>query len=335
LRNSNIFVTSSSPLVHTLHVSGQIVRPFQRCEEIQKMRFNDNARLDTGQVEDRRGSGIRPAGAMMVGGGGLGLLILIVGMIFGVDPGVLTSVVEETSRPVPQERTVDADRQSSLAQSCQVGADANAREDCRIVGFVNSIQDYWSDEFASKGARYQLAKTRLFTGMTSSGCGNASSAAGPFYCPLDQSVYLDLEFFDELRQRFGAQGGPFAQAYVLAHEYGHHVQHLSGILNDLDRRDTGPTSDAVRSELMADCLAGVWAANAVETGFIERLTDQDIADGLNAAAAVGDDRIQQKTQGRVTPESWTHGSADQRQRWFRTGYQQKQPEACDTFSGGI
>jgi predicted metalloprotease len=306
------------------------------------MRFRDSARLDASQVEDRRGAGgIRPggAGAVAIGGGGIGLLVLIVGLIFGVDPAALSSVVQETSQtapqPVPQARTADADRGGSLAEECRVGADANAREDCRIVGFVNSIQDYWGDAYASRGARYQLARTRLFTGMTSTGCGNASSAVGPFYCPADQSVYLDLEFFDELRSRFGASGGPFAQAYVLAHEYGHHNQHLSGILDRLDRRDTGPTSDAVRSELMADCLAGVWAANAVETGFIERLTDQDIADGLNAAAAVGDDRIQQMTQGRVTPESWTHGSAAQRQRWFTAGYRSGQPEACDTFSASI
>jgi uncharacterized protein len=304
------------------------------------MRFNENARLDTSQVEDRRGGGgMRPAGAMMVGGGGLGLLILLVGLIFGVDTSALTNVVEEAQRGAPQSRPAqppaEAGPGSTLAQECQVGADANERQDCRIVGIVNSIQDYWGDEFGRQGARYEQARTRLFTGLTNTGCGNASAAVGPFYCPNDQSVYLDLEFFDELRTRFGARGGPFAEAYVLAHEYGHHVQNLSGILERLDRRDTGPTSDAVRSELMADCFAGAWAANAVETGFIERLTEQDIADGLSAAAAVGDDRIQAKAQGRVTPESWTHGSAEQRQRWFMTGYQSGQPNACDTFSARL
>ena len=299
------------------------------------MRFNENAKLDASQVDDRRGSGGMRGGAVAIGGGGLGLLILIVGLIFGVDPAVLTSVVEETSRTAPQSAPTEAGPQSTLAQDCKVRADANAREDCRIVGIVNSIQDYWSEEFPRQGAQYQLARTRLFTGGTNTGCGGASSAAGPFYCPNDQTVYLDLSFFEELKTRFGAKGGPFAQAYVLAHEYGHHVQNLSGILERMDRRDTGPTSDAVRSELMADCFAGVWAANAVQTGFIERLTEQDIAEGLSAAAAVGDDRIQEKMQGRVTPENWTHGSAEQRQRWFMNGYQQKQPAACDTFKARL
>src|SRR5262245_19484324 len=298
------------------------------------MRFHENARLDSSQVEDRRGgAGFRPGGAMMVGGGGLGLLILIVGLIFGVDPGTLSTAIEEANRAAPQERPAqppaEAGPESTLAQECRVGADANERQDCRIVGVVNSVQAYWGQEIPRQGGRYQQARTRLFTGVTSTGCGNASSAVGPFYCPQDQSVYLDLAFFDELRTRFGARGGPFAEAYVLAHEYGHHVQNLAGILDRLDSRDTGPPSAAVRSELMADCLAGVWASNAVETGFIERLTDQDISDGLSAASAVGDDRIQQKTQGRVTPESWTHGSAEQRQRWFMTGYQKQQASACN------
>jgi len=305
------------------------------------MRFNENKQLDTSQVEDRRGGGggFRPAGTMMVGGGGLGLVILLLGLFFGFDPGSLGSVIEDTQRGAPQTRPAqppaDAGPDSDLSQECQVGADANERQDCRIVGDVNSIQDYWSKELTSEGARYQPARTRLFTGMTSTGCGNASAAVGPFYCPNDQSVYLDLEFFDELRTRFGAKGGPFAEAYVLAHEYGHHVQNLTGILDQMDKRDTGPSSDAVRSELMADCLAGVWAANAVQTGFIEQLSEQDIADGLSAAASVGDDRIQEKVQGRVTPESWTHGSADQRQRWFMNGYQNGQPKVCDTFSAKL
>jgi predicted metalloprotease len=299
------------------------------------VRFNENAQLDTSQVQDQRGGGMRPGGAMMVGGGGLGLLILIVGLIFGVDPGVLTDTVDQAQRTAPQSQPADAGSQSTLAQECRVGADANNREDCRIVGIVNSIQQYWSAELPREGGQYQMARTSLFTGATNTGCGNATSEVGPFYCPNDESVYLDLDFFNELHSRFGAQGGPFAEAYVLAHEYGHHVQDLAGVLDQMDKRATGPNSDAVRSELMADCLAGVWAAHAAETGFIQGLTDQDIAQGLDAAAAVGDDRIQKQIQGRVTPEKFTHGTAAQRQKWFSTGYQQGAMRACDTFNGSI
>jgi predicted metalloprotease len=292
--------------------------------------FRDEAKLDTSQVEDLRGRRRVGKGGLAVGGGGIGLIVTLLIIFLSATGG--DGGLGELGNLAGQSAGTPA-ANSDLAQECQTGADADVSEDCRIVGYVNSIQDYWTDAFSGGRPEYVLAATRFFTDTVQSGCGAASSAMGPFYCPADQYVYIDLGFFDELRSRFGAQGGPFAQAYVIAHEYGHHVQNQLGVLEG--PQDQGAESRAVRVELQADCFAGVWASNAVETGFFTRLTQADIADALDAAAAVGDDRIQEAVQGRVTPESWTHGSSEQRQEWFTTGYESGNPGSCDTFSGDI
>jgi uncharacterized protein len=285
------------------------------------MSFNDKSRLDPSQVEDRRGRG--SGRVIAVGGGGLGLVIVIVAMLLGVN---LTDLTTGDTGQVPVSNESNGGINDLQAQ-CQTGAEANTQQDCRIVGFVNSIQAFWKDEFARRGNQYTPANTVLFTGSTDAACGYASSAMGPFYCPNDQKVYLDLDFFNELQTRFGAQGGSFAEAYVLAHEYGHHVQNL---LNELSSTSnaTGPESESVLTELQADCLAGVWTFHATETGYLTQVTSQDIAQSLDAAASVGDDRIQRETQGYVSPESWTHGSSEQRQLALEDGLQSGDMLTC-------
>ena len=289
------------------------------------MPFNNRSRLDTSQVEDRRGRG---RGTMVAaGGGGLGLVILVVALLLGVNPNDLASIAGQATSAT----TENANEINNLAEECQTGADANTREDCRVVGFVNSIQAFWTDEFVRQGGQYTPAKTALFTGSTEAACGYASAAMGPFYCPADQKVYLDLAFFDELQTRFGAEGGPFAEAYVLAHEYGHHVQNLTGALDATGGSGaTGPQSASVQTELQADCLAGVWAYHATETGYLTQVTDEEIAQSLDAAAAVGDDRIQRETEGYVSPELWTHGSSAQRQQALKDGLQTGDLATCET-----
>jgi predicted metalloprotease len=314
------------------------------------MTFNPNAQLDPSQVEDRRGESTGMGGGyggfgggggrgvpIVVGGGGAGLLLTLIIIAFNVFGGALSG---PSSAVVPSDGSAAGYNGiqvsgSSVSQSCRTGADANSRTDCLVVGVVNSVQAYWNSELTRRRITYAPADTVLYSGATQAGCGLAQTAEGPFYCPVDKKVYLDVSFFDELRTRFGAQGGQFADAYVIAHEYGHHVQDLLGLLGSARSSSVGQQGGSVRTELQADCLAGVWSNHAVQTGYIQQLTQSDIARAVDAAAAVGDDRIQQETQGRVTPDSFTHGSSEQRQRWFTTGYQSGDLNSCDTSTGNV
>jgi len=296
------------------------------------MRFRRDAPLDTSQVTDVRGR--RPSGLALGGGAGglgiVGVLVFLAITLLSGNGGGLGQLGALNDEAIGQ-----GSAPSEIRQDCRTGEDANTRDDCRIVGVVNDVQTFWAGVFRNSNRTYQPVNTVFFTGSVDTGCGAASSAVGPFYCPEDKLVYIDLGFFDDVKDQLGVEVTPFVQAYVLAHEYGHHVQDQLGVLDAIRGDREGPESKSVRSELQADCYAGVWAANAVKGGLIEELTQVDINSGLDAAAAIGDDRIQEKTQGQVNPETWTHGSSEQRRRWFSRGYEQGTPAACDTFSGSI
>jgi uncharacterized protein len=282
------------------------------------MKFRPGARLDPSQVQDVRGSrgGFGMPG-MAMGGGGLGvvgvIIYLAIALLGGGNGGALGPLNGSTVAQQPPGQV--------LGQECATGADANTKEDCRIVGDINSVQAYW--QRVVRG--YTISKTVFFTGSTSTGCGEASTDVGPFYCPADKKVYIDLGFFDELRTKFGGSDGPLAQAYVLAHEYGHHVQDLLGTLG---RPHSGTASIPI--ELQADCFAGVWMSHAQSTGYITGITQRDLQDALSAAASVGDDRIQKETQGQVDKETWTHGSSAQREHWLTVGFRTGNARQCDT-----
>ena len=293
------------------------------------MKFNRRAKLDTDQVSDRRG-GVSGR-TMAVGGGVGGILVALIALFTGqnVDFGGGGGDDQATTSQA-----------GSLESQCQTGADIETNPECRFVAYVTSVQDFWDAEFARRGGRYTPAVTNVFSGGVQTACGAASSSSGPFYCPGDQEVYLDLNFFATMEQQFGGGSGDFAEAYVLAHEYGHHVQNLTGQM-DRVRTQQGATSDAVRLELQADCYAGIWARHATQTPdeegniLITELDQQDIMEGLDAARVVGDDYIQERFQGTVSPETWTHGSSEKRQQWFARGFQTGRMESCDTFSGNI
>ena len=300
------------------------------------MSFNENVTIDTSQVRSGGGGGGAPGG-MVVGGGIGGIVILILTLLFS---GVFGGGGDSGLQGIDQGQVEAAGNESGDAfAACRTGADANENTECRVIATVNSVQAYWASELPRYGKKWQPTQTVLYSGTTQSGCGTASNQVGPFYCPLDKTVYIDASFFEILEQQFGSSGGPLAQEYVVAHEYGHALQDQLGLLDRAQSDPRGAQSGAVRTELMADCLGGVWAKNATtvkdeDTGtpFLKPLTTQDIKDALSAASAVGDDRIQQATQGRVNPESWTHGSAEARQRWFLQGFKTGDLNQCDTFA---
>jgi predicted metalloprotease len=287
------------------------------------MTFRRDVDLDPGRVRDVRGRRIS-GGGLALGGGGLGTVLIIAAiLLFGGDLGDLAGVGGGlTEGPVGSQEITE----------CQSGEDANQRQDCRLLGTIQSLDAYWSEAYAGEG-QFQQPGVQVFSDAVNTACGGATAAVGPFYCPLDQTIYIDLGFYDQLESRFGAEGGPFAEMYVAAHEYGHHMQNLLGLLDS--GRDAGAEGGAVRTELMADCFAGIWGAHAVETGFLEPLTREQVSQALDAASVIGDDRIQEQTQGQVNPETWTHGSSEQRQEWFSRGLESGDPGACDTFETDI
>ncbi len=284
------------------------------------MTFNPNANVG-GNTARRRGTGIAVAGGGVAGIGALAVLLL--NLFTGAD----------FSGIIP----VDQPSSDSAIENCKRGADANANDDCRLAAASLAIDQYWAGQVEG----YRQPQLIIVDTAASTQCGTASNQTGPFYCPPEETVYVDPTFFGLLRERFDASAGPLAQLYVLAHEYGHHVQQITGIMQDHPNNGTGPDSNSVRTELQADCFAGAWVGDMTEqvddqgVPFLQAPTQQQITDAINAAQTVGDDHIQQESGGGVNPESWTHGSSEQRQRWFETGYQQG-VGACDTFavSGG-
>jgi predicted metalloprotease len=306
------------------------------------MRYNPRARLDTSQVGNRRGGGGGGfgGGGFPVGGGGGGLRVGggIGGVIIVVVFLILQSQLGGSGDPGTGAGVGAQGTGSTSFSQCVDGSNASQDPDCALVADVNSIQSFWADELPKQsGVGYTRARTDVFSGRLRTGCGGASADMGPFYCPVDKHVYLDTTFFQDMLQgQLGAKGGPFSTAYVLAHEYGHHVQDLLGTMGKV-KTQKGATSDSVRLELQADCFAGIWTKHATTAQdahgqvLILDLTQSDINRALDAAAAVGDDRIQRRSSGRVNPDDWTHGSAAERQRWFTTGLREGTLSACDTF----
>ncbi len=319
------------------------------------MRFNPKARLDTSRVRDGgRGAGGGMGGGLGGGGmriplpggtkagGGVGLVLIIVVLILSQCSGIdLTGALNGSGAAGYSTSRFQGD--STAYQSCQTGQDANDHPDtCGLVAVENSLVDYWRDTVAQQAPQTTFKpETAIvtFTGSVASGCGQASSQMGPFYCPGDQTIYFDPSFFhDILQEQLNGPSGAFVEPYVIGHEFGHHMQNLFGTMGKV-KTQQGPNSDAVRLELQADCYAGMWTRSATKTEdsqgnvLIQDLSDQDIQDAIDAAKAVGDDTIQKTTTGQVNPEQWTHGSSAARVKWFQVGYRNGTLDACNTFNG--
>ncbi|TQJ30573.1 neutral zinc metallopeptidase [Microbacterium sp. SLBN-146] len=288
------------------------------------MTFNDNARVG-GNTAKRRGAGVAVAGGGLVGIGAIAVLLL--NLFTGQD---FSSILSGGGVPG------GSSSEGTVIENCETGADANERDDCRLAAASVAIDQFWQQNVQD----YRAPQLIIVDGQTPTRCGTASNATGPFYCPPEETVYVDPTFFGLLRERFGASAGPLAQLYVLAHEYGHHVQQIVGIMDSYPNNGTGPESNGVRTELQADCFAGAWVGDMTEqvdengTPFLQAPTDAEIRDALDAAGTVGDDHIQESQGGFANPETWTHGSSEQRQRWFHAGYEGG-VDVCDTFARGV
>ena len=305
------------------------------------MRYREGGRLDTSGIQDRRGGGGFGGGGrgrgVAVGGGGLGLVVLVIVVLFqvlgGGGGGGGTGAALGGLAGLGQGEQAD---NAELERACDEAGDANTSVDCAVAADVDSIQTYWGQVL---GERYVPTQTVFFEGQVQTSCGGASAGSGPFYCPGDSLVYIDLSFFDQLQTQFGAQGGLFVNAYVIAHEYAHHVQNLLGTNQQVTPGEAGPTSGTVRLELQADCFAGAWANHAEtvpdESGepLIAEINDDDIDRALDAAGRIGDDFIQRELGGgQVNQDAFTHGSSEQRRLWFTRGYETGDPAQCDTFA---
>lgn len=293
------------------------------------MTFNEGVRADSRRVRTSRG------GRGMAIGGGLGggalLVAVVVMLLTGQDPSsLLPSGGQDQNQGQP----------GADLSHCETGADANEHVECRMVLSADALDVYWNRTLpAQADLAYEMPGFELFTGSVATGCGSATSAVGPFYCPADSTVYLDLDFFDQLETQLGARNAPLAQMYIVGHEWGHHIQNQLGTMATADRSEAGADSDGVRLELQADCYAGMFIGAAATTvdpdsgeTFLRTPTQDEVRSALEAAAAVGDDRIQQGAGREVTPHTWTHGSAEQRMAWFTTGYEQDSIDSCDTFA---